>query len=356
MSRLSRNPRLLATPTLLVTVLLVAALSGCGGDEAGQVPPPPLPVQTVTVAAGAGAPSARYPVTLVRDREANIAFRVAGTVDELPVRIGQQVQQGQLLARLVNTSYVAARTRAEAEAARLERLVRRNTALLPAGAVSQSSSEDSANALAAATAAVDAARYDEESALLRAPFAGVVMTREAEVGETVLPGQRIFRIADRSSPLLARAAVPLTVARTLRAGAAATVFIGPEGRKVTARVLRIGTLSDARTATQTVELRLLQADDLPSGAVGSVRFEARPDAAASTTQRLPPEALLEATGEWGTVFVVELPHSVARRTRVRLLGFDGEWLRVEGLPADARVITAGAGFVVDGQPVREVTP
>jgi hypothetical protein len=134
------------------------------------------------------------------------------------------------------------------------------------------------------------------------------------------------------------------------------VFIGPEGRKVTARVLRIGTLSDARTATQTVELRLLQADDLPSGAVGSVRFEARPDAAASTTQRLPPEALLEATGEWGTVFVVELPHSVARRTRVRLLGFDGEWLRVEGLPADARVITAGAGFVVDGQPVREVTP
>lgn len=351
-------PRFTATLQCFATVLPLAALHGCGTGDTAQATAVVLPVQTVAVSAAstAGAAGTRYPAIVVRDREANLAFRVPGVIDEMAVQIGQQVRQGQILARLADTTYAAARTRAEADAARVQRSVQRNGTLLSTGAVSQRDSEDSVSALTAAQAAAEAARYDEQSAILRAPFDGIVLSRDAEVGEAVGPAQRILRIADRSSAVLARVAVPFNTAVRLRAGLGSKLMLGSEDGVRDARIVRIGALSDPRTASVTVDLRIADGGDLPSGAVGSVSFELPHQGKADEVLRLPPEALLSAEGGVGAVFVLDPNGSVARRTPIRLLGFDGEWLRIADLPLDAHVITAGAGFVVDGQPVREVRP
>jgi len=47
---------------------------------------------------------------------------------------------------------------------------------------------------------------------------------------------------------------------------------------------------------------------------------------------------------------------VARRTSVEFGGFDGDDALIRGLPAGARVITAGGGFVGDGDKVQVVDP
>jgi hypothetical protein len=47
---------------------------------------------------------------------------------------------------------------------------------------------------------------------------------------------------------------------------------------------------------------------------------------------------------------------VARRTPVAFGGFDGDDALVSGLTDGAQVITAGAGFVSDGEKVRVVDP
>jgi multidrug efflux system membrane fusion protein len=46
----------------------------------------------------------------------------------------------------------------------------------------------------------------------------------------------------------------------------------------------------------------------------------------------------------------------ARRTAVTFGGFDGDDALVAGLSAGTQVITAGAGFVADGEAVRVVDP
>jgi hypothetical protein len=46
----------------------------------------------------------------------------------------------------------------------------------------------------------------------------------------------------------------------------------------------------------------------------------------------------------------------ARRRAVTFEGFEGDFARVSGLPPGAKVITAGAGFVSDGQAVLVVDP
>lgn len=294
--------------------------------------------------------SDRFPATVRRDREAVLSFRVPGTVAGVPVRIGDRLPAGALVANLDATPYRAAVTRAEMELARLARADRRNAGLVDAGALAPADREDTGSARTAAAAALEAARYDAASARLTIPFAGVVLARAAETGETVAAGQAVARVADLSSALLARAAVPASVAARLRPGMAARVRLDGSPREIAARVQRVGAASDARTATVEIDVALPGAVSVALGAVGSVAFDL--PAAGAGAQRIPAEALLAGRDGWGEVFVYDPARQVARRTRLRVAGFDGEALRVSGLPAGAQVITAGAGFVADGQKVR----
>ena len=80
------------------------------------------------------------------------------------------------------------------------------------------------------------------------------------------------------------------------------------------------------------------------------------DAAADALTRLPAEAILEAQGQRASVFLVTPGTAIARRRSVAFAGFEGDYALVSGLPAGSEVITAGAGFVSDGEKVRVVDP
>lgn len=337
--------RRVAAAASLVAIGFLA--SGCSRTAVAANQEVAAPVTVVTPAVAGAIGGNAYPVTIARDREAALSFRVGGTVIAAPLRIGDRVPAGAIVARLDATPYAAARVRAAEDLARLDRAAARARALVPAGAVAGSVDEDSRSAATAARAALAAARYDEASAVLHAPFAGVVLARQVEVGETVASGQAVLRLADGGSPLIARAAVPHEIATRLRPGMPARVTVA--GRPlIPATIRRVGGAADARTGTVEVQLTLTGVA-LPSGVSGSAVFAgAEPG---DQGQSIPAEALLDAQGPTGHVFVVDPRTSKARRVAVSLLGFDGERLRVSGLAADARVITYGAGFVHEGERV-----
>jgi RND family efflux transporter MFP subunit len=330
----------------LVLLVLSLPLCGCGKPKAETQYTQPVPVTVVSPEpAKSDADGARYPVTVARDREANLSFRVSGAIAALPVRLGDVVAAGAVIARLNATPYAAARVRAEQDVERLSRAAARAHALAPAGAVAPSADEDSMSALRAARAALASARYDEKSAKLQAPFSGVVLSRQAEVGEIVSVGQAVLRLADQHSALLANAAVPAEAATAMRIGMPAQVTFS--GRApIVAVVRRIGAASAPGTGTVEIQLTLPSILSLPSGLTGSVAIGKTGDLMDGS--RIPAEALLDAQGAQGHVFVVDPRRQVARRRTVGLLGFDGESLRVTGLLPDAKVITYGAGFVRDG--------
>jgi RND family efflux transporter MFP subunit len=341
---------------MVTAAALSVALIGCHGKaRPAATNTAPVPVETVTVDPTATRSSIRYPATIVRDREANLSLRVGGVMEAIPLRIGDRLDKGQVVGKLDATPYRTARVRAEADVARPVRAARRNEELAPAGATSESNREDTASALIAAQAALESARYDEGSAISRSPFSGVVLSRDVEVGETVSPGQRIARVADLSSPLIARAAVPRSVGRILHSGMTALLVIDTDSEPLYAQVRHVGAAAGPQTATVDIELVIESNQPIASGTVGSVVFAGLSDRT-SSAQILPAEALLDTSDGWGHVFVVDPATFVAQRTKVRLLGFDGDALRVEGVPVGARVITAGAGFVADGQKVTVTAP
>lgn len=334
--------------------LFIFTLSGCSDAPAANETSASIPVEAVTVGGQSGkpdAPIARFSATVHRDREADLSFRVSGTLRTLPVRIGQRLPAGTLVAALDATAYDAASARAAADTARLGRAADRYAKLVPEGAVAEAQAKDARDALAGARASLAAARYDAASSRLAMPFTGVVLARNSEIGETVNAGQAVVRVADLNSPLLATAQVPAAYAARLGKGMAAQLIV--EGHPpIPARVLRISGASDMQSGTVAVDLALQTPPPLASGTAASALFQL-PAADAANGYLIPAEALLEAQGKQASVYVIDASGK-ARRRSVQFLGFDDRSARVSGLQKGARVITAGAGFVHEGDKVEQV--
>lgn len=152
---------------------------------------------------------------VVAQRRASVASKGTGRLEYLGVKEGSRVREGEVLARLESADLVAEKAQIEAQLAAAksevaraetdlrttEKNYRRFQSLVDAKAVSQSNYESSENQYLRARATLDSARANVralEAALqrsialldyttIRAPFDGVVLTKEAEVGEVVAP-------------------------------------------------------------------------------------------------------------------------------------------------------------------------
>jgi HlyD family secretion protein len=182
----------------------------------------PVQVFAVTLAGGSGgAASAAASVTangyVVARTHASVSAKLPGRLAELRVSEGSEVREGEIIARLESADYAAQVTQAEANLAsaradlieatsRRDQLLReakrigdihgQNPDLVSVEQVEATRSEaDQAVARVEANAArVQAAeaarRYAEanlEATVIRAPFSGTVLRKDAEVGEVVAP-------------------------------------------------------------------------------------------------------------------------------------------------------------------------
>jgi len=173
----------------------------------------------------------------------------------------------------------------------------------------------------------------------------------------VAAGQVVARVADLASPLVLRLPLAAREAARIRVGDRAQVTVDDlSGQSLDGRVTRVGEAADTRTGAISVEIELSAPPAiLRSGQVAHATLQVRaaPGAATAYT-RIPAEAVLEASGQRG--FVFRFDHGRARRTPVTFGGFDGDDALVSGLADGTQVITAGAGFIADGEAVRVIDP
>lgn len=178
-------------------------------------------------------------VAFAADRHARLASRVTGTVVEVPARPGELVEQGAVLAR-VESPELGAAAAAWSSAADLLALWERNHAreleLVARGLGTQRAVIDAdtrrvevrADVARAEQRLRDLGLTGEELAALRAgggapglavraPFPGVVLTREAVPGEVVEAGRPLVSIADTRS-MWALLAVPEAASARLAVG------------------------------------------------------------------------------------------------------------------------------------------
>lgn len=203
--------RFLFVPILLAAFAVVALLVALGPEPEAQDSEPALPevpVRTVRL------DTQRVVVTVHGTarpaRRTGVAARVAGEIvwaaDAL--RAGTQVAEETPLFRIRQTRYAQAVAEARSRLAEAElRLLRERAARelarsewertgaepdpLALGVPQLAAAEEGA---AAARAALETAEADLGNTEVRAPHAGLVASRDAEVGEWVTPGQRLLEL------------------------------------------------------------------------------------------------------------------------------------------------------------------
>lgn len=341
----------------LAALLMTTALAACGGKPATEAATPPTPVEAAIVAAPGAAGAVTGAGTLERRREMALSFRIPGVLTAMKVEAGDRVSAGQLVAAIDPAGVDARQQQTVADLERARRDIERDKTLFEKGYVSRQRIDDRTSALKAAQAAYDAARFDRRWASLLSPASGVVLERRAQTGEVVAAGQVVARIADLSSPLVLRLPLSAREAARVRVGDVAQIRVEDFGdQALNGRVTRVGEAADTRTGAISVEIELSAPPAaLRSGQVAHATLSVRTAPGATTAfARIPAEAVLEANGQ--RAFVYRFDQGKARRMAVGFGGFDGDDALVSGLPDGAQVITAGAGFVADGEAVRVIDP
>mgnify|MGYP001050696545 CR=1 FL=1 len=261
----------------IVTVTgVVFLLAACGRKEEPVTKEEVVrPVKMMTVTSSTDALQRNFPGMVRAAKRADLAFQVEGTLKQLPVDEGQEVEEGQLIAQLDQKDFQTNLRNAQGQLARVkaalaaaqseyDRIVRIQKQ--DPGAASESmvvkrrEAVDQAKAeLDSAQAAVDAARDKLGYTTLRAPFGGVVSKRYADNFQEVRAKQAIVSLDDISS-LEILVDLPEIVVASLREsqkkpGAEAranAVFVAAPGKKYPLRVKEFATRADPKTQTYQV--------------------------------------------------------------------------------------------------------
>ena len=269
---------------------------------------------------------------------------------------GTYVRQGQPLVQM-NDALLRAQLRqqqasvqsAQANAARDQAALGRAQELKERGFLSQASLDTAlankrasdAN-VAAAQASLSETRTRLSQATIKAPVAGLVISRSVTRGQIISPGTELFRIV-RDGRLELDAQVPETDLALVRAGQSAVISSDQIG-ETTGRVRIVTPEVNAENRLGIARIALVGGGFRP-GMFARARIQVGDQAAVT----VPTASVLYRENRAG-VFVLGTDNH-ARFVQVTVLSRTTDSTAVSGLPAGSRVVVAGAGFLGDGDRV-----
>lgn len=313
---------------------------------------------------------------VVAQRKAAVASKATGRLEYLGVVEGDRVKKGQVLGRIEDTDMKAALDQAqanlrlnEADLKDAEQWLARQKTLLERG-VSMQSDYDAAEAryqrtvasIGVAKAMVVGAEVALENTLIRAPFDGTVLTKNADVGEMVAPmaaslssRSAVVTLADMSSLQVEADVSESNIERiTLGQPCEITLDAYPEVR-YEASVAKIVPTADRAKATVMVKVAFKQYDakvlpEMSSKVLFLTKTAEAVQPAARSMLTVPLSSVATRNGR-KVVFLVRNDQAVSVPVSTgRDAGALVEITR--GLSAGDRVITALNDRIVDGVRVK----
>jgi RND family efflux transporter MFP subunit len=350
------SARLVVSGLGLCLTLLTAAChkqdSGVQVASAQAVSVVPAQMQTLSRSVPASGPVAAW-------EDMQLGVELSGLrVTQLLVDVGQQVQKGELLLALDHRSLDSDLAQANANVQQAQagaELARskytRGQSLVEGHYISASNLDELRAARAQAEAQLGTARAVRDTAALRrsyaelrAPDAGLISKRLVQPGQVVAAGSELLRLI-RQNRLEWRADLPEAQLAQVRVGQDVIL----DGSGVHGRVRAVTPGVDSSTRTGTAYVDLPQPKQVQPGAYVQGRILIGRGAGLV----VPISAVLRRDGH-AYVFVVR-DGKHATRVRVEPGSSDGGQVEIRsGLKAGEQVVSAGAGFLSDGDLIRIV--
>ncbi|HKQ16508.1 MAG TPA: efflux RND transporter periplasmic adaptor subunit [Steroidobacteraceae bacterium] len=295
--------------------------------------------------------------------QATVKSKVGGEVELVPLREGQDVREGEVIARIDTRNLQAQydrqlaavdRARADLDLATLNR--DKNRVLLDKHYISQNTYEATESAYAGMVASLKLAEADArlakislEDAVVRAPFAGTIAKRHVQPGEKVSMDSTIVTLVDLRQMVL-EAAVPAADIPAVQIGQPAKFKVGGFGaREFVGEVQRINPITADGSRAITIYIAVSNPNRALKGgmfAQGALTLDTSEPVLA-----VPQRAVHE---EAGAAYVYTLRDDKIARTNVKVgaAAPGGTFVEVrEGLAAGDRVIVTEITSAQVGQKV-----
>ena len=349
------------------TIGLFSAQSRAADDKKAAQPKPALTVTTVVPQQGQLSVKLSANGNITAWQEASIGSEAVGLrLLEVRANVGDAVRAGQVLATFASESVMADLAQAnahlmEAEANALDAAgnAERARTLQTSGALSAQqinqylTSEQTAKArVESAKAMLTVQQQRLKHTQVLAPDSGIISARAATLGAVPGNGMELFRLI-RQGRLEWRAEVTSAELGRITVGTVATITVA-NGAQIKGKVRMVAPTVDPQTRAALVYVDLpaspniVNANAIKSGMYAKGEFELGNTSALT----VPQTAVLIRDG-FSYVYTVGADNRVTQ-LKVQTGRRSADRVEVAGVPADAKLVAGGAGFLNTGDLVRLV--
>jgi len=179
-----------------IAFLLAASLilSGCGREEEVVEQDLPRPVKAYVIGGDEASQTRRLPARVIASQRAEVSFRIPGLIVELPVKEGDFVEQGQVLAQLDKKDYQTIVNDRQAKFDEARANYERGKDLVKDGFISKMDFDRLEANYRSTKADLEQARLDLSYTSLKASFKGQVARRYIQENEEVQAKEPIFAL------------------------------------------------------------------------------------------------------------------------------------------------------------------
>lgn len=351
------------TLILLLTCSSVL-LAGCQPQAPADAAPAPVvqPVKLFQVPAQQSAQYRDFPATVEAAQVAQLSFRVAGELAEFPVKAGDDVVRGALVAKLDPRDYQLVVDQAQARFDLAQAQFARTENLVDQGVISPQQFDEVKANLDIARANLDTAKSNLSYTELRAPFAGTIAHLFVERFETVQPQQPIVTL-QMNDAIDVSINVPENLFARVRRNSdyrPDVIFASAPDTRYSATLKEWDAVADPATNTYKVVFTLPSPTDLNvlPGMTARVRVDINAvSEQASSAQIIPASAVFTprtvATDSAPKVWVYDPQSQQVSMRSITVAAVTERGIEVAtGLNPGEQIVVAGVHALTDGQQVR----
>jgi len=341
-----------AMKKIILYTSLLFILSACGNptkQKEQTVQNNSIPVKLASIEKASTVNTIHASGLLSTENEARLSFKIGGVIENVSVKEGQKVTKGQILASLNSTEITAQVQQVQLSVEKAQRDYQRALNLYKDSVVTLEQLQNSKTGLDIAKENLRQVVFNQQYARIYSPADGFIVKKLLNTGEVAGPGVPVLIMSQvgGSNKWVLRAGVADRDWALIEKGNKAIVTTDAfPGKQLTAYVNKKALAADPASGSFEVELIMDMKGMQP--ALGMFGKAAIQPSIMNKGYSIPYEALLEANGNKGFVFVTNDKKTVQKREVIIASIENNRVLIADGLNGCAYVVISGSPYLTDG--------
>ncbi|HYF32206.1 MAG TPA: efflux RND transporter periplasmic adaptor subunit [Chitinophagaceae bacterium] len=344
--------------TIFLLLSLAVLIQACGGRANDKKPMPDanaIPVKLLPINAQTNAGAIHVAGLVATENEARLSFKIGGIIDNIYVKEGEKVKKGQLLATLKSTEIAAQVQQVQLSLEKAERDYRRLSNLYQDSVATLEQLQNAKTGVDIAKQNLQQVAFNQQYAKIYAPSDGFIVRKAGNAGELASAGSPVLLMnaVSGSSKWILKAGVADKEWSAIETGNTATVqFDAFPGKTFPAVVSKKALAADPVSGSFELQLQIDFGKEQPAaGMFGSASIT---PARQTTGYSIPYEALLEANGKKGFVFVSD-DRKTVKKVEVTISGISNNVAYIQdGLQGHSFIVTAGSPYLNDNSIIKVI--